>query len=108
MSKGKDLTKIVERLEALEERLGVSIEAVYAVYTENGSLIVNYDLHSRDGGQLSTNISIKLAVYDGAGRLIHEEGRWHGEEEFRGTPVRAVFICAKSGCASRPAIVFRQ
>jgi hypothetical protein len=90
----KDVTNRVERLEALEDRFNVSIEAVSAVYEEsgvpaeypsrNGYLDVYYDLHSRDGGELSQSLKITLAVYDGDGKLVALEEGWHQAENFFG------------------------
>jgi len=87
MSKSKDLTGLIERMQDFEERLGISLESVYSVYKNHGDvafLIVNYDLRSRGGERLLRNICVKLAVYNSAGRLIHEEGRWHSAKAFYG------------------------
>ncbi len=65
-----DVTHLIERLEAFEEQLGVSIEALYAVIDEDNGITVNGELILINGGQLSQHIEIKVSAYDSAGRVV--------------------------------------
>src|ERR1039458_9695112 len=64
-----DVTHLIERLEAFEERMGVRLDGLVAKL-EEGYLTVNFELHSRDGNQIKEDTKVVIAVYDSAGRLI--------------------------------------
>jgi hypothetical protein len=66
----KDVTNLVERLEAFEDRLGVSLEGLFAFLDENGYLTVNGEVHVREGTELDEDIEVVATVYDSSGRVL--------------------------------------
>lgn len=67
----KDVSHLIERLEAFEDRLGVSLEGLYASQnTRIGSVAVNGELHPLEGTELSEDVDIVVTLYDVAGRVI--------------------------------------
>lgn len=77
-----EITELLERLEAFEDRIGVRLEALYAYYEdrrdEPGRIEIHVlgEIHAREGTQLEKAVSIDLGIYDGAGRLVATTG--HG------------------------------
>jgi len=67
-----DVTRLIERLEAFEDRMAVRLDALFA-NLESGFLTVNFELHSRDGNLLKGDTQIVVTVYDVAGRLLARE-----------------------------------
>ena len=65
-----DVTHLIERLEAFEERMGVRLEALFAHIDEYGGLTVNGELHSREGATIEQDIKLHADVYDSSGRLV--------------------------------------
>ena len=85
-----DITHLIERLEALEERNNVRFEALSAFVCRdeysseifrpgdntNLKLPANYsirvcgEVHARDGLQIVNNLDIKVTVYDSQGRVL--------------------------------------
>jgi hypothetical protein len=67
----KDVSHLIERLEAFEDRLGVTLEGLYAAQdTEYGQLEVNGELHPREGTGLNEDLEVVATLYDSAGRII--------------------------------------
>ncbi len=66
-----DVSHLIERLEAFEDRLGVSLEGLYASQnTQIGSIAVNGELHPLEGTELSRDVDIVVTLYDVTGRVI--------------------------------------
>ncbi len=81
----KDISHLVERLEAFEDRLGVSLEGLYAAQdTEYGYLNVNGELHPREGTELDDDLDIVVTLYDASGRVIGVATEWIDSERFFG------------------------
>lgn len=88
MSK-KDITSLVQRLDAFEERLGVRIEALSAFesneeYEDEVDIKVRGELHSTSGTNLEDDINLELSVYDSEGRVISTGSDWIEAESFFG------------------------
>lgn len=66
----KDVTDLIERLESFEDRLGVTLEGLFAEIVHGGHLRVNGELHLREGTELSQNIEVVATVYDSSGRVL--------------------------------------
>ena len=67
----RDVSHLIERLEAFEDRLGVSLEGLYAAQdTEYGQLEVNGELHPREGTEIDQDLEVVATLYDSAGRVI--------------------------------------
>lgn len=72
----KRLFKIVERLEAFEERLGVSIQNL-SLKIEDGYkwLTIYFELHSENGTTLEESLHIECVLYNNEGLIIDKESR---------------------------------
>ena len=71
VAQNKDVSHLIERLEAFEDRLGVSFEGLYAsVLTEIDFLEVNGELHPREGTGLDDDIDVVVSLHDNAGRVL--------------------------------------
>lgn len=85
-----DVTNLIERLEAFEERMGVRLEALFADWDNNGFkppstfLKLNGELHTREGNKIQQNISLVVDIYDGAGRLVGRNDQSFYAENFFG------------------------
>lgn len=78
MNKGKkEITKIVERLELLEEKFGVAISGLYAICeprdcaTPSYWVTINFDLASLSGGKLERSFAVYANAYNSAGQLLN-------------------------------------
>lgn len=60
----------VERLEAFEERLGVSIEGAFAYTHCDIYIIVNGELHCKEGNELNQNIQLVVSAHNTSGSVI--------------------------------------
>lgn len=82
-----DISSIIERFEAFEERVGVRLDALSA-YLEGGSedstITVYGELHARNGGVLSRSVDLTLAAYDGNGRVVGRSSTTFDLENFFG------------------------
>ncbi len=71
MAQNKDVSHLIERLEAFEDRLGVSLEGLYAsVLSQIDFLQVNGELHPREGTGLDDDIEVVVSLYDTSGRVM--------------------------------------
>jgi hypothetical protein len=81
MNPKNDVTQLIERLEAFEERCEIRLEALFAImvnYDDGDYRVgVNGELHPNEGTNLKQEITLRVDVYDKAGRLIAR-----GDEQF--------------------------
>lgn len=86
MEKTIDLTNKIERLEALEERAGVTLESLSAflkVYDHGAShLEVHGELRPIEGFELKESIKLVMAVYDSSGRIMGSDHESFDPEDF--------------------------
>jgi hypothetical protein len=88
--KSGDITHLIERLEAFEDRSGVSLEGLYAdinsdTYRGNFySLDINGELHPREGTELDQDIELVATAYDTSGRVIGVGKDYFKSESFFG------------------------
>jgi hypothetical protein len=78
-----DVTRLLERLEAFEDRAGVRLDALYAVLDggrvwrvgniDYPCVRVNGELHPHDGVSLAESVTIIADAYDVDGRLVRRE-----------------------------------
>lgn len=69
----KDLLKRIERLEAFEERLGVSIQNLSVrIDSERKWLTIFYELYSAIGTTIKEYITVECILYDEDGLIIEE------------------------------------
>lgn len=76
MNPRNDLTQLIERLEAFEERCGIRLEALFAIIDPDGNMgggytiHVNGEIYPREGTALEKDISLQFGAYDKSGRLV--------------------------------------
>jgi hypothetical protein len=61
----------VERLEAFEERLGVSIEGLFAYIQSNEYIKINGELHSREGNEINQDIQLVMSAHNSSGSILN-------------------------------------
>ena len=61
----------VERLEAFEERLGVSLEGLFAYIQSNQYIKINGELHSRNGNEIDQDIQLMISAHNAAGSVLN-------------------------------------
>ena len=88
MSDKKDITHLLERLEAFEERMEVRIEALYAIldfvtYTQP-AIVVRGEVHPRNGTELIEDFKLVVDLHDKAGRLLVTEDKLFLKDSFFG------------------------
>lgn len=79
----RDITDSVERLEAFEDRLSVSLEGLFA-NIRSDHVFLNGELHPRDGTELNQDIEVVAIVYDSSGRVLAVQERGFYQDEFFG------------------------
>lgn len=82
-----DVTHLIERLEAFEERMGVRLEALFAHVDEYGNLTVRGEIHPRDGATIKEDIAVEMGAYDSAGRLVARDRDYIDADKFFGFQV---------------------
>jgi hypothetical protein len=63
----------VERMEALEKRLGVSLNRIGVKAINEDNFEVHFELKILDGGKLLESIGVITLIYDGSGGLLGRE-----------------------------------
>ncbi|MCC6423750.1 MAG: hypothetical protein IT447_09760 [Phycisphaerales bacterium] len=87
-----DVTMLVERLEAFEERLGVRLESLGAqlnpLLDDLVHLEIRGEMHPQAGTELQQDVKLVVAAYDANGRIVgtdshlFEAGGFFGFETF--------------------------
>lgn len=82
----RDISDLLERFQAAEDRLGVRLEGLFAKRDqENGRIHLNGELHARDeGGELGRDLEIIATVHDSSGRMVHKQSTTCRSESFFG------------------------
>lgn len=96
-----ELTARIERMETLEDRVGISLEALYAAFEYNdygNSLRVNFDVIAT-AGELSCNIHLVVGAYNSSGQLLATDTASAYEEDFFGLDSMSV----RMDCSEPPA-----
>jgi hypothetical protein len=80
LSPDQEVSHLIERLEAFEDRLGVRLEGLFAQTSDSGHsdhyyLSLNGELHSNEGTELNDDVEIVATMYDPAGRVINIQGK---------------------------------
>jgi hypothetical protein len=69
----------IERLEFIEEKMGVKLESLFACEDGNGwssgigkskRFVINGELHAVDGSHLSQNIRLVISAHDSSNRVL--------------------------------------
>lgn len=84
----RDITNLIERLEAFEDRLGVTLEGLFASIDEDTEWIdLNGEIHPREGTELSEDVELIATAYDSAGRVVETSSDYFDAESFFGFEV---------------------
>lgn len=81
-----DVSSRIERIGPMEDRLGVELQALYAVFEEDeydARLKVNFDVSARTG-KIDENIQVTVSAYNGQGQLVGTSNAYLYAEEFMG------------------------
>ena len=84
MSEAKDITHILERLEAFEEKFELRFSAMSAFIDESNEVSVHGELHPREGMQLKQPVFVSIDGYDAAGRFVGGTGFHLKTDKFYG------------------------
>lgn len=85
---GRDITSLIERLEAFEDRLGVRLEGLFASLDEDIEWIdLNGEIHPQAGTELQEDVELIATVYDSDGRVIETSAAFFDTESFFGFEV---------------------
>ena len=86
-----EITNLIERLEAFEDRCGIRLESLWAERRNenlNGEDVLEArvfgELHSREGTTLKHNIELRLDAYDTKGRVVGRGSTSFRSESFFG------------------------
>lgn len=81
-----DLTNRVERMELLEDRFGIQLQAMYAVFKKDdyhSEVRVNFDVMAPNGG-IKKNLEMHVSIYNANGQLIGTTYSYIDEDDFVG------------------------
>jgi hypothetical protein len=84
MSEAKDITHLLERLEAFEEKCEVRLNAMSAFIDEYREVVINGELHPREGLHLKQGVALNADAYDAGGRLVGGTNRKVAPNSFFG------------------------
>lgn len=109
MSK-KDITAIVQRLDAFEERVGVRIEALSAFevkeeYSDDADITVRGELHAVSGTNLENDLALQMSVYDSEGRVVQTSSDYIDSDSFFGFHTFEIRCYAAPGLAKKIRLV---
>lgn len=80
----KDLLKKIERFDAFEENLHISIENISIEVNRDNSFTVHGELHSKNGTQLKQFVALVCVLYDREGSIITQDYTSFNPEKFFG------------------------
>ncbi len=84
----RDVTDLIERLEAFEDRLGVSLEGLFArLYEDIDRISLNGEIHPHVGTGLHEDVEVVATVYDSDGRVIDTSYQYFFADSFFGFEV---------------------
>ena len=91
-----NVSDLIERLEAFEDRLNVRIEALSAhlsPFNDDYIVEVRGELHPKAGMELGhDNLELTAAVYDSHSRVIGTGGGWFSKDKFFGFEVFCIDV----------------
>lgn len=89
MSPDKDVSHLIERLEAFEDRLRVRLEGLFAKIADRAHagyyyIVLYGELHLNEGTELNQDIEVVATIYDSAGRVMNIEKKTVYADSFFG------------------------
>lgn len=102
-AKPKDITSIIERLELIEEKLGVRFEGIYGVQVKRGwenpvdfLVEVNFDVIGTED-TLKRSFKPTLSAYNSAGQLLNTNTSFINNDRFIGIEsIKIQLLCAEA------------
>ncbi|MCE7980376.1 MAG: hypothetical protein DYG89_04235 [Caldilinea sp. CFX5] len=88
----KDITNLIERLDTFEERMGVTLEGLFAIVEDNNFVKINGELHSCDGAEIEQNTQVVVSLHDAAGRVIGTSTTQFNAESFFGFETFSILL----------------
>lgn len=86
-----DVTQLIERLEAFEDRMGVRLEALFAhVHIEYDGLpvlTVNGEVHPREGATIKESMGVQMDAHDSSGQIAATAEHFLNADKFFGFEV---------------------
>lgn len=97
ISKKVEVTQLVERLELLEDKLGISISGLYASIEQRSwanppdfLLQLNFDIVTGSGAELEDSFYLRAAAYNETGQAIGKDETFIYHKEFLGFDSRSI------------------
>ena len=85
----KDLTSKIERLEAFEDRMGITFKSLSAFMDNDDddndyiTVDVRGEMHAASGTKINDDVALVIAVYDDSDRVIGtSESRYYSDDFF--------------------------
>jgi hypothetical protein len=96
LSSDKDVSHLIERLEAFEDRLGVRLEGLFARTGDDHAdyyyIVLYGELHLNEGTELNQSIEVVATMYNSAGRVINiQNTRVYADSFFGFRPLKFFF-----------------
>lgn len=88
----KQLLSKIERLEAFEENLGVTLENISVIVENSGMTYVHLELHPISGTQITKTINVQCIAYDNRGSIMNTTKDWISPANFFGFENFAFYI----------------
>lgn len=102
LPKDKDVTHLIERLEALEELAGIRFDALFAALVgvlDQRVVRIYGEIHPQTGSTITCNMDIMVDVYDTEGKILTHWSNYIRADRFWG------FATFKVHCAARSPIL---
>jgi len=100
-----DVTELIERLEAFEDRVSVRLESLSAFLQVIGDdfvgLKVRGELQPQSGTELEQDVELIVAVYDASSRVVGTDSEYFEASEFFGFETFEIFFQVDSDEISR-------
>ena len=93
----QDITDKIERLEVMEEKLGISIESLYAAINKSNNkneyfFELNGEIHPTNGTTIDKTMRIVVSLHDDDGRVVGRKEHWVTPDSFFGLESFSVYI----------------
>ncbi len=91
----KDVTHLIERLEAFEDRLGVRLESIHSdlnVHDDSAWLRVRGELHPKSGTKLQEDLELVVAAYDSSSQVVGTTTSIFEASEFFGFEIFNILV----------------
>ena len=92
----KDITHLIEQDEQLEQRLEISLSGIFASEDEDGDVSVKGEIKSTVGDYLTSDITLHIAIYDAADRIVGTSADYFEKETFFRFAVFDLFTSASN------------